>query len=146
MYILLEANSYTTEGSYDLTDEWDRPDTDKTWSFGGLSLGEKPDYNYLHLDDLVGFKPGDLAYVTVVVWSDGDSFGHDAGRNAEMFSAHRTREEAEAAIEKLKKSPHIVNKDADLTELGNGYRLNYAPWEGYFESLDYTKIIGGIIT
>lgn len=140
MKLYVSAKSYVTEYDYDVEDQWDRPDTSTEWFFGDIYLSESR-FGYDDLDiDLLDetIKIGDVVYVTVVVWSDGNSFGHDDCRNAEIFSVHRTREAANKAVEVLE-SP----KGSDL---GDGYKLVYRPWDGYFESQDYVEIIAGVVT
>jgi hypothetical protein len=147
MLLFLEANSCTSDfdDCYEPIDEWDRADTSTEWEFGNITLGREPRGGSLTIEVGEDFQVGDLAYVTVAVWSDGDSFGHDACRNAEMFSVYKTYEEAEAAVGKLKTAPGVLNRGPGV-QLGNGYKLAYAPWEGYFESLDRIEVVSGAAT
>lgn len=129
--IWLSTKSYTEETSTpDPNNMWDRASTDTTWSFGGLYLSNKRrGYEDLNYDSHKPYKIGDIVYVIVAVWSDGDSFGYDRGSNAEIFGVFSTYKEAEDCVTKLKKK--------------RGYDV---PWNGYFESLDYLEIIGGVLT
>lgn len=117
-----------------------RPDTYTYWTFGGLTLTESSEYSEVEIE--VGkdeFKVGDVAYVVVAVWSTGDSFGHDEGSNAEALSVHKDRESAEKSVQ--------VIEGREGNDLGDGYSLaSFKPWDDYFDSLTYTKIISGVVT
>jgi hypothetical protein len=112
----------------DSDDDWDRDDTYTTWDFDQVSL-DKP----LHIFDTESFETGfdvnkgDVLHVVVAVWSDGNSFGHDSGRNSEVFGCFKTYEEAEELQNNLEEK--------------NGYKPHQLPWDGYFESLDYISIL-----
>lgn len=123
-------------GGYDPEDSWSRDSTDTTWSFSGVYVAENPKYwEDLEIDISDDMKDKEL-YCVVAVWSDGDSFGNDIGRNAEIISCHIDKDEAIAA------SKVLEEENCEGKDLGCGYKApSYLPWDGYFESLDYIEIV-----
>lgn len=115
-------------------DDWDRGDTSSYWTFDGPFLNKprlrsRDDYEVVTTD--IDFKPGDLCYVVMAVWSSGDSFGWDDYYYADEFGAYRTAEEASAREEELRGKPK---------------KGVYVPWGGYFDRFEYVEIVSGVLT
>ena len=86
-------------------------------------------------------KTGDDAYVVWVIWSSGDSFGHESGAFAEAIGIFK---DAKAAFEL---SNHIertdwrkINTLKLTTSDGQQFNTGWVPWSGYFESLDSVQV------
>ena len=141
MKLYLSTSSYreTSREPYS-DDSWDRGDTSTSWHFGGISL-EKPigEFEYIEVGD--DFDVTGNIYLVLAVWSTGDSFGNNDGACCEIFAAYNNREDAEKAETLLSTATNAFKK----VNLPNGYEISFIPWLGYFESLDYTKIIEGSI-
>lgn len=130
-------NFVTNCGGSDPDDEWSRDSTSTTWSVNGLTVGSG-NYHGLYLDGEV--SPGDQVWLVWAVWSDGDSFGHDADARIDFVTVHRDEETARLNAELLRN----VNEDDQsyghkvILILDDGTELPYTvPWLGYFESLSY---------
>lgn len=134
MNLYLECNSWTRNvGEIDPDDSWSRYSTSTDWSFGH-KLSNIPSYESLDVTVADGeYETGDTVYLTVAVWSTGDSFGNDDGYDAEIMSLHKDKKEAYQAAQKM--------ESGEKGELGNGYEFRYCPWVGYFESLDYIEVV-----
>ena len=143
-YLFVSAKKYTyITQEADLDDKWDRDNTSSSWEFNKIYFGkshiDQKGYNDLYIQISKEDYENKNLHAVIAVWSTGDSFGHDDGYNAEIISVHQDINEAEIAkqmIENSAKRDH--NKKL---KLGNEYELNYLPWNGYFESLDYVVII-----
>ena len=122
-------------------DEWDRGDTHTSWYFGNAHISEKSYDQYIEVDFDV--QQGDTIYLVGVVWSTGDSFGHDDGSCFELFAAYKEKSKADEAAKILESSASMSwhNK----VKLPDGYELSYIPWQGYFESLDYVEVFERVI-
>ena len=137
LYLMLDTDSYVTiTREADSSDRWDRDDTHTSWSINGVKLLDHDAYKALSCD--ADFKVGDKVYVVYAVYSTGDSFGHDEGRDIEFVSWHRDEEIAKQNVQSLiqgnTKGYHYTIK------LDNGSEITrYCPWDGYFESLDYAE-------
>lgn len=124
--ITLKYDKYTTVSREpDMNDDWDRGDTETSWSFyrpilsnGYSGIGDYP----------ADINLGDQCFVVVAVWSTGDSFGWDGDSDAEIFGAYSTHKEAQERLEELERD-----------ESGQ------VPWNGYFESLSYVEIVWGTL-
>lgn len=97
------------------------------------------------------------AYLVYVVWSTGDSFGHDACKNLTAVHLFDSREKAEAcakAIEdhaelkrRLEYQTRKTRESRGFSEFSVKYIGNdgtemteYAGWNGYFESVDRVDV------
>lgn len=122
-------------------DSWDRGDTRTDWSFGNFYLNQSKNrnctsfYESYTIDDAV--KVGDTVHAVVAIWSDGDSFGHDHRRRAEIFHASVNPETAANALDMLRDE-----KKPD----GTLYWKYELPWHGYFESLDDMFIHSAVVS
>jgi hypothetical protein len=68
--------------------------------------------------------------------SDGDSFGHDADRRCEFFTAHRSEQQATANANILSDA----NGFSAEIFLDDGTPFTTSiPWNGYFEILSYVR-------
>lgn len=135
---LLKDRYEITEREADSDDSWDRGDTQTTWSFNEVLLGDDVGYGrgetFETKDD---YNVGDTICLVIAVWSTGDSFGHDRDACSEVFGAFKTIEEAEEFEKKLRGKEDIMVEDSD-------YPL-YRPWTGYFESLSYIEISSFVV-
>jgi len=130
----------TSEVNYD--DKWDRADTYTSHDIRGFVINEK--YN----DLLLGFKlEKDIDYYLVyVVYSTGDSFGHDSGYGIEYIDMYKTYEEATKVQKALEnESPEFKygvgeNMIQIKNHMGQDYDLYTGAWKGYFESVDNIDI------
>ena len=85
-HIKVDYDSYVANlGGRDPTDEWSRDSTSTEWTVNGVSIGD--DRYELSLPGEV--KAGDTVWLVWAVWSDGDSFGHDAGARIDFVTVHR---------------------------------------------------------
>lgn len=139
IYLSASSHTFTTREPYS-NDPWDRGDTDTSWNFGGIGL-EKPigGYEYIEVGD--DFDVTGNIYLVLAVWSTGDSFGNDDGACCEIFAAYSNRKDAEKAEELLSAATDMF----EGVELPDGFKLTYIPWQAYFESLNYIKIVEGTI-
>jgi hypothetical protein len=65
--------------------EWDRDDTDSSWSFNHVEVvTEKDSWDFAVPFDV---KVGDTVYVVAAIYSTGDSFGHDDRYYCEYIDA-----------------------------------------------------------
>lgn len=129
--IYMKKDSYVEVTREAVEDRWDRDDTSTTWNFGDVFLQERKGWSE-SFETSFDVNIKDLIYVVVAVWSTGDSFGHDDGANSEIFGVFKTYEEAEEYENNLKE--------------GKGYGKYQLPWDGYFESLDYTSILNRVVS
>lgn len=133
-----ERHEYVTrEGDRD--DEWDRDDTASDWTFRNVYIvDEKSNWDLVLPFDV---KEGDDVWVVSAVYSTGDSFGRDDRACVEYIDGFLDKHKARAcarAIEASRKSyDDRTEKNAEwIREDGSEAKLDYVPWNGYFESLD----------
>ena len=144
----LDSRSYDTS-TPDPSDSWGRASTCTTWNFRGLRRSrkdEKPNWRGSDVFEIPKEWIGKTVFVVWIVWSDGDSFGHDEGRNAEGLGVYATYEEASAVkkmiLDDYKNSgyDYSMKKGANQITLPSGQVLSTYTWKGYFESLDDVHI------
>jgi len=91
----------------DPDDEWSRESTSTTHTVSGLKLTEGKDF------DVVGaFVPHDddgPYHLVSVVYSTGDSFGHDESRYIEFIQVFKTLEKAQECVEEIRKNEKLYN-------------------------------------
>ena len=122
--------------------EWDRDDTDTSWSFEHVEIVKEKD----SWDLAVPFdvEAGDTVYVVAAIYSTGDSFGHDDRDCCEYVDVFLDEAKAQAcinAVDAARKS-RSDNTEKGLTwirEDGSEGKLDYVPWNGYFECLDEVR-------
>jgi hypothetical protein len=127
----------------DHEDRWDRDDTASEWTFNSVSTVEEDSY----FDIVVPFevKRGDKVWVVSAIYSTGDSFGTDDSACCEYIDAFLDKSKADACrevvLEKSVKDRRNFNNDSVkwIREDGSESVLQYAPWNGYFESLDEVR-------
>lgn len=87
--------------------------------------------------------PGSNALVVWVIYSTGDSFGRSEGGQTEVlgiFLDMNSAVELKKHIESTDSRESGVNPIKFTTSDGQTFSIDYAPWAGYFESLDSVKI------
>lgn len=97
----VDYKSYTEETSeVDPEDRWSRASTSTSHEVNGISITSDKDF------DAIGAfvaTDGDEKYHLVsVVYSTGDSFGHDENANVEFIEVFKTLEKAEKCVEQIK--------------------------------------------
>ena len=96
-----------------------------------------PDVTSIH-----NFSNGDIVYLVWIEWGSGDSVGHANGSNTESIGLFKTYEDAESLAKNIRKHDDVDNdnkfnwtsKEGEVVEYG------FAPWFGYFESLDSINV------
>lgn len=86
---------------------------------------------------------GNPLYVVWLVYSTGDSFGHDEGNYAEGIGIFNNKEDADEAkrlIEEDNRKGFEYGNNKNHVVLPNGHRIYTGSWKGYFESLDYCNV------
>jgi len=142
IYLNTYSHSISTRDA-DTDDEWDRGDTHTSWTFGDAYVSDDKKYGeYIEVDFDV--KRGDTVYLIGVIWSDGDSFGHDDCSRFELFAAYKDKDKALEAV-KILEDTSTGSWDKKI-KLPDGYELTYIPWNGYFESLDSVELFERVIT
>ena len=129
---------------YDPDDDWSRDSFSTSWDFGGLGILREGQTEEITIS-APDVEEGQKVFVTVAVWSTGDSFGRDEDNYAEAFSVHKSYEAAKKAVEVMESAKGVLDRPKEGYDLGDGYKLSYAPWDGYFESLSYIKIVEGYL-
>ena len=107
-----------------------------------------PDVNSIHK-----IEPGQGALVVWIEWSTGDSFGHGDRTCTEIMGLFKDMESALSL--KTQIESWIPNKKAKKWEDTHSYHFKtpdgqefssgFAPWSGYFESLDSVNVDAVII-
>lgn len=125
-------------------DQWDRDDTARDWHFRNVYIVDKN----AAFDLVVPFdlKPGDDVWVVLAIYSTGDSFGRDDRYSVEYIDGfmdkHKARDCARAVEATEKRWDDHTDKDANwIREDGSAGKLEYVPWNGYFESLDNVECL-----
>jgi len=138
-------NQYTSDTSEpDPEDRWDRASTETSHNVTGFRLNEK------HQDILLSYTPEKERdyYLVCVVYSTGDSFGHDSGWGIEYIDLYKTREEAEKVARVIETESELgfsFKEGGNIVKIknhkGQEYGLYTGAWKGYFESLDGVSVI-----
>lgn len=138
MKVFLYGDSYRYQTREGDGQQWgDRGETKTEWNFSHVSLEDRRRW----LDSIeVGddFSNDDLFYGIVVVYSTGDSFGHDDSYCAELVAVVRSLDEADGACNIIRNDTR--NDEGEL-ELPNGFIIPYVFWNGYFENLETIHVI-----
>jgi len=130
----------------DPEDSWDRASTRKKWKFGGLRrtrTGESPTWEGYDVFEIPKSWTGKNVFVVWLVYSTGDSFGHDENAYAEGLGVYTTYEEAEEVrqliLDDYAKGYDYGSvssgKSGNQVTLPSGQVLYTGSWKGYFESL-----------
>lgn len=123
------------------TDQWDRASTHTDHNIRGFNVFPNEQYS----DISVPYNPEKDTdyYLLYVVYSTGDSFGHDSGNNVEYIGLY-TEDELHIAKENERRiEAHDQKKKGNLKLLVPNKNTEFdifVPWHGYFESLDYIEI------
>lgn len=130
---VLSADTRTYDDEHwegDPDDHWGRPNT--YTDFVGIDITHKDKAYY---DEVVADWDGP-AYVVVVRYSTGDTFGSDHGR-IKLLAAFPERETAEEFIKVAKNETGNKNTQVrmDFEFMFRGEKY-FRDWVGYFESLD----------
>ena len=132
-------------GGYDPDDEWSRDSTTTTNDIRGIKIGS--------YDLASHFKPikGEKYYLLYAEYNTGDSFGYDDGV-IEYIGLYEPKEQAQKQAELIKIHNDKYEKDHKWTKNESSYSLDIempngqvvkisAPWNGYFESLNFVDVI-----
>ena len=131
----IEIDSYTDSDENfvdDPGDSWNRPDTYTSNYFVKVFKSKTPEIAS-SLDIPIGAK----CYAVWVVWSSGDSFGHDEGAYTQLcgvFLDFTAARELETAINEAEGFGLKAT-----TSDGQEFQLSTS-WNGYFDSLDAVHI------
>lgn len=150
--VVVHGEDHTVEGSWDSSDEWDRPDT--YFSYNGIDVyasdDEDPNRISSFYSDLfdVDVSPGDEVFVVLCRYSTGDTFGNDGGRVSVMgvfkdsHYAEMVRHQLETPESEGK--PYSFSKTYAYSKTIDGVEY-YIPWSGYFEQLESLFIERAIV-
>lgn len=144
-------------GGYDPEDTWSRNSTSTTWSIDGC--GEVVPNRFESFDDIETGLRGTL-YAVYVIYSSGDSFGHDERAYFELIWVYDNAASAQAAIQTIKahaewyqQSNHWrSSKRVNNSQFADAYSVDIdigqdrpltvsAGWNGYFENLDELDLV-----
>ena len=134
-HVVVHGDDYTVEGSWDPNDEWDRPDTE--FSYSGVDVYASTESDEAKLSSFysdlfnVDVKPGDEVFVVLCKYSTGDTFGNDGGRIIVM-DVLTDSDKADRLVEQLS-AVNVRDYSYSATIEGKNY---YLPWSGYFEYLE----------
>lgn len=135
-------DQYCNEDWHD-GEEWGQWHSSYTNSLNSVSTAnEYPDVVSIH--DL---KPGDRAYLVWVEWSSGDSFGHGDRTSVEAIGLFVDEDSAKGLAACIEDTNSYTNYQTSTkvgykvtTSDGQEFENLYAPWCGYFESLDSVNV------
>lgn len=109
-----------------------------------IKTDEYPDVASIH-----DVKPGERAFIVWAEWSSGDSFGHGDRNYTEVLGLFVRYEDAEVLQKALEEHARKYDRrgyEKDATSYyvktpdGQIFQSCWAPWLGYFESLDSIHI------
>ena len=131
----------------DPKDNWSRASTHTEHNIVGFKVRSEPQYG----DVMVPYEPerGVDYYLLYVVYTTGDSFGHDSGQGIEYIGLYTKDElhiaqENEQRIEAHNHGNYETKLQLLMPNFWHGSGTSdfdiYVPWQGYFESLDYVSI------
>lgn len=168
--VIKERRSHQTREPYE-DDEWDRGNTSCSWAvddFIQIYESDNRRFGWMEMDLDVPFEvtSGTKYYLMYVVYSTGDSFGHDedssiefcglytdisiAQENENRIRAHYSWAKGDSYGYRRdeKARPKFVPKKYGefnvmlRTDDGKGEYELHVPWTGYFESMSYLEIKG----
>lgn len=139
-------DSYSTETSEpDPDNSWDRASTSTDHNILGFKAA--PESNEKYYDILIPYAPlfEERYYLLYVVYSTGDSFGHDEGSSIEYIGFYKSSQLDIARENKCKINDfarNTTNSYSVKLKSPEGKVFDQAvPWKGYFESMDSMEII-----
>lgn len=127
----------TNLGSYRSNEQWGDWSAESEHELVGISRCEE----YPDIVSSLDIKDGEKCFVVWVQWSSGDSFGHHSGAYSEAFAVFKDKACAEAFAKALRAAD--VEKQSIITfesEDGQTITINYFPFYGYFESVDFIEV------
>ena len=138
--IIDDTYSYNTSEA-DPNDSWSRASTAKEHNILGFNVFSNEEYS----DISVPYDPDKNTdyYLLYVIYSTGDSFGHDSGSGVEYIGLYTEDELSIAEENKRRIEEHNRTKKGKLKLIipNNSTEFDiYVPWHGYFESLDDIEI------
>lgn len=130
----------------DPDDSWDRASTYTTHNIEGFRAAPESDGKYY--DIVVPYAPlfEERYYLLYVVYSTGDSFGHDEGSSIEYIGFYKPSQLGIAQENERKINDFTHNRNSGKYSVklkspeGKVFEQS-APWVGYFESMDTMEII-----
>lgn len=149
----------------DPEDSWSRDSTHTSWTVEAV----EPEPKYPDVTACFPVPEGTTVYLLYLVYSTGDSFGHDEDGRIAFVDVWTTREKAEAAAtivrehadwykgvntrwspmtkeERLKYEKKFDNAYQVTVIRENGEPLQtYASWNGYFESVSYIEVASFVV-
>jgi hypothetical protein len=150
---LIGTKDCEVSDDYDHEDEWERGDTCTSWYVeGAMPEGRVKDKDKIL--DTIGTNHAGTCYLVYLIYSTGDSFGHDSRSNLELVWVFPSKELAELAVKTLEEHNKGFQNEANpssypnvVLQLEEGvYKEFYPSWQGYFESLDevgFVKVVVG---
>lgn len=123
-------------------DEWDRDDTYTSWTLEDVAV--VPESGYFDVISSFEVNPGDTLLVVYAVYSTGDSFGRDDCGAMEVIDVFKSADKAAECVKAIENSASRYDSknvsDASwVREDGSDTKLDYVPWNGYFESLEHVR-------
>lgn len=142
----------------DPDDRWSRASTSTSWSVDGIALEKE----YPDVTACFPVVKGDGVYLVYVVYSTGDTFGHDENSTIVFVDLFLDEKKADVAASTIrehsdagsrlseyrltaKERQRLVGKYKDRFSVDivreNGKTMSvHAGWNGYFESLSYVEV------
>lgn len=147
------TREYNDEGPYSRRD-----DTRTTWTVDGIELVDQ----YPDVTACFPLETGDSVYLVYVVYSTGDSFGHDEDHSIAFIDVFKTEERAKLAARGIRehrdwycstrssrmtpaearklRGKYASEHSVDLVREDGTVHMVCASWNGYFESLSYVEV------
>ncbi len=143
----------SSHGGEPLTGELfsDREDEVNNYTIHSVSIAtdEKKKHHtfYDELDFPVDFevKKGDVVFIVVVTFEDGDTFGRSCG-NVCVVDIFKDEKEAETLASIIYGDEKKCDKDDLFDRQAKRSYKGYAPWHGYFERLENVEVQKFIVT
>jgi hypothetical protein len=143
--LYLTYNEYQTGGeALDPEERWTSySDTYVNFSPQMLYLDQSsvPGYMKESFDVPFDVSVGDLVHLVIARYSDGDTFSHTCGKWA-IMGASKDPQLASALMQRISDDLYDGTEEAAKDV---GWYQGYAPWRGYFESLDGVEIHSMIV-
>jgi len=143
VYVSVQTHSWVTQEA-DPDDSWDRDNT--AMAIDEVTVYKSENENtkrYWYPDLEVDAEPGDMVYVVILRYSDGDTFGNDDG-NYDVADVFKTE------IEALELQNHFNQWKPEYTKWGSSRSVPFTtefngkeyrvPWAGYFEQYESVDI------
>lgn len=130
------------------SDSWDRGDTVTYWEFHDAYTDKVDSLPYYHLSHTAKFDifAGDTVFLVVIVYSTGDSFGHDDGACSEIMYVSKDKKDAEYVCSLIEENRYVDDGTSKkyeelIDKLFEDRNVAYLPWMGYFEHLDSVEVL-----